>query len=149
MNLGRGTVFETVAYIGPSDLRYAVVFQAAVKCGYKVSEAICYYETLLNRVTPCSSFSHLWGTHPGWTNLYWNRLNAPSSCTLKRCHKRSKTCKGRRVISKSFWFSLWMRCFSDMPNTTHMNSNTRTCAGIQSLSIFLPELQVIDIQGRE
>ena len=59
MNLGRSTVFETIAYIGPSDLRYAIVFLAAVKCGYKVSEAICYYETLRNRITTCSSFYHL------------------------------------------------------------------------------------------
>ena len=42
MKLGRSTVFETIAYIGPSDLRYAIVFLAAVKCGYKVSELICY-----------------------------------------------------------------------------------------------------------
>lgn len=36
-NLGRSTTFETLAYVGPSDLRYVVVFLAAVKCGYKVS----------------------------------------------------------------------------------------------------------------
>ena len=56
MNLGRSTVFETIAYIGPSDLRYAIVFLAAVKCGYKVSEALCYYRSLLNRAKICSSF---------------------------------------------------------------------------------------------
>lgn len=56
MNLGRSTVFETIAYIGPSDLRHAIVFLAAVKCGYKVSEAICYYENMLNRTNICSSF---------------------------------------------------------------------------------------------
>ena len=56
MNLGRSTVFETVAYIGPSDLRYAIVFLAAVKCGYKVSEILCYYRSLLNRTKVCSSF---------------------------------------------------------------------------------------------
>ena len=35
--IGRSTVFETLAYMGPSDIRYAIVFLAAVKCGYKVS----------------------------------------------------------------------------------------------------------------
>ena len=55
MNLGRSTVFETVAYIGPSDLRYAIVFLAAVKCGYKVSEVLCYYRSLLNQTKICSS----------------------------------------------------------------------------------------------
>lgn len=33
--LGSSSSFETLAYIGPGDLRYAVVFLAAVKCGYK------------------------------------------------------------------------------------------------------------------
>lgn len=56
MNLGRSTVFETIAYIGPSDLRYAIVFLAAVKCGYKVSKALCYHRSLLNRTNICSSF---------------------------------------------------------------------------------------------
>ena len=56
MNLGRSTVFETVAYIGPSDLRYAIVFLTAVKCGSKVSEVLCYYRSLLNRTKICSSF---------------------------------------------------------------------------------------------
>ena len=35
-SIGRSTVFETLAYMGLSDLRYAIVFLAAVKCGYKV-----------------------------------------------------------------------------------------------------------------
>ncbi|KAK0615462.1 Non-canonical non-ribosomal peptide synthetase FUB8, partial [Lasiodiplodia hormozganensis] len=32
---GRSEDFGTVAYIGPSDLRYAIFFFAAIKCGYK------------------------------------------------------------------------------------------------------------------
>ncbi|KAK7713546.1 putative NRPS-like protein biosynthetic cluster [Diaporthe eres] len=35
-NLGTSTSFETIAYMGPGDLRYVVAFLAAVKCGYKV-----------------------------------------------------------------------------------------------------------------
>lgn len=38
--IGRSTSFETVAYIGISDLRYATVFLAAVKCGYKVRRGL-------------------------------------------------------------------------------------------------------------
>jgi acyl-coenzyme A synthetase/AMP-(fatty) acid ligase len=34
--IGHSSRFETIAYMGPTDLRYAVVFLAAVKCGYKV-----------------------------------------------------------------------------------------------------------------
>lgn len=37
-NIGASTVFETLAYMGPSDLRYAIVFLATVKCGYKVGD---------------------------------------------------------------------------------------------------------------
>lgn len=36
-NLGQSTSFETIAYMGLGDLRYVVVFLAAVKCGYKVT----------------------------------------------------------------------------------------------------------------
>lgn len=35
-NIGLSTCFETLAYMGTGDLRYVVVFLAAVKCGYKV-----------------------------------------------------------------------------------------------------------------
>ena len=38
--IGRSTTFETLAYIGLSDLRYAIVFLAAVKCGYKVRQEL-------------------------------------------------------------------------------------------------------------
>jgi hypothetical protein len=34
--LGRSYEFDTIAYMGLGDLRYVVVFLAAVKCGYKV-----------------------------------------------------------------------------------------------------------------
>lgn len=35
--LGRSREFETIAYIGPFDLRYFIVVIAAIKVGYKVS----------------------------------------------------------------------------------------------------------------
>ena len=34
--IGRSTAFETISYMGPSDLRYPIIFLAAVKTGYKV-----------------------------------------------------------------------------------------------------------------
>ena len=34
---GISSNYETIAYAGLNDLRYAVVFYAAVKCGYKVA----------------------------------------------------------------------------------------------------------------
>jgi len=37
--IGRSSTFETVSYLGPPDIRYAIVFLAAVKCGYKVRES--------------------------------------------------------------------------------------------------------------
>ena len=36
-HFGRGKEFETVAYMGVPDVRYPVLFLAAVKCGYKVN----------------------------------------------------------------------------------------------------------------
>lgn len=35
--IGRSDISETLAYIGLSDVRYTVIFLAAVKCGFKVS----------------------------------------------------------------------------------------------------------------
>ncbi|KAL8711957.1 MAG: hypothetical protein Q9220_003653 [cf. Caloplaca sp. 1 TL-2023] len=35
-DFGKSSVFETIAYLGPPDIRYAIVFLAAVKCGFKV-----------------------------------------------------------------------------------------------------------------
>lgn len=37
--VGRSACFQTVAFIGVSDIRYAVFFLAAVKCGYKVRQS--------------------------------------------------------------------------------------------------------------
>ncbi len=39
-HIGKSSSFETLAYKGISDLRYAVVFLAAVKCGYKVNTRV-------------------------------------------------------------------------------------------------------------
>lgn len=33
---GHSSIFESLSYLGPPDLRGAMVFLAAVKCGYKV-----------------------------------------------------------------------------------------------------------------
>lgn len=39
--LGRGQLFETIAYIGPLDLLYPILIFAAVKTGYKVRPNYC------------------------------------------------------------------------------------------------------------
>ena len=36
--LGKGAAFQTLAYLGPSDLRYMIFAMAAVKAGYKVRQ---------------------------------------------------------------------------------------------------------------
>jgi len=36
-NLGRSDTFESLAYFGPTDIRYAIITVAAQKTGYKVS----------------------------------------------------------------------------------------------------------------
>ena len=36
-SLGKSTTFETLAYLGPSDIRYFILAVAASKVGYKVS----------------------------------------------------------------------------------------------------------------
>jgi hypothetical protein len=46
-SLGRSDKFETIAYIGPFDLRYFIVVIAGIKVGYKVSTItyLTYMET--------------------------------------------------------------------------------------------------------
>ena len=38
--IGLGSL-NTLAYLGPTDIRYAAMFLAAVKCGYKVCRNAC------------------------------------------------------------------------------------------------------------
>ena len=40
--IGSSSTFETVAYLGLSDLRYVTAFLAAVKCGYKVRHPVFF-----------------------------------------------------------------------------------------------------------
>ena len=56
-SLGRSPSFETLTYMGVPDLRYAVVFLAAVKCGYKVSQR-AIHSTFEKTVDECSCLSH-------------------------------------------------------------------------------------------
>lgn len=42
--LGPGSDFETLAYIGPNDVRYNVFVLGAVKAGYKVRLSVSYFE---------------------------------------------------------------------------------------------------------
>ncbi|KAL1852805.1 putative NRPS-like protein biosynthetic cluster [Diaporthe australafricana] len=61
-NLGRSTSFETIAYMGLGDLRYVVVFLAAVKCGYKVlltsTRNSAWMNASLLEQTHCRHFLH-------------------------------------------------------------------------------------------
>ncbi|KAI9702667.1 MAG: putative NRPS-like protein biosynthetic cluster [Bogoriella megaspora] len=59
---GKSEIFETLAYVGISDLRYAIVFFAAVKCGFKVlfispRNALHQNVSLLEQ-TECSKLLH-------------------------------------------------------------------------------------------
>ena len=64
--IGRCTTFETLSYMGLSDLRYAIVFLAAVKCGYKVSTRNRgTSESRMYKTEVCSFFYPLYETPPG------------------------------------------------------------------------------------
>lgn len=36
--IGHSDTFETLAYMGAADIRYGIIFFAAIKCGYKVRD---------------------------------------------------------------------------------------------------------------
>lgn len=40
--VGRSVTFETLGYIGPTDLRYAIIFVACTKTGHTVSRVFTY-----------------------------------------------------------------------------------------------------------
>ena len=52
--MSRRTKFETLAYMGLPDLRYAIVFLAAVKCGYKVSMQKTFLYLIFSSQAQCS-----------------------------------------------------------------------------------------------
>lgn len=43
--LGIGNSLQTICYIGIADLRYAIMFLAGMKCGYKVSVEPWYFQS--------------------------------------------------------------------------------------------------------
>ncbi len=63
-SFGRSSSFETLTYMGVPDFRYAIVFLAAVKCGYKVSE-VQSLEVLTEEIDQFSSLCPLCGIRLG------------------------------------------------------------------------------------
>lgn len=65
--IGRSSAFETLSYMGLPDLRYAIIFLAAVKCGYKVSGSLAMQSAKLALHYPdfSSFWYHLCGTQLG------------------------------------------------------------------------------------
>ncbi|KAL8833479.1 MAG: hypothetical protein Q9170_004253 [Blastenia crenularia] len=59
-NIGSSSTFETIAYLGLPDIRYTIVFLAAVKCGFKVLFPSPRNTTFINDSlidqTECSKF---------------------------------------------------------------------------------------------
>ena len=64
-HLGLRNDFETVGYIGVSDLRYPIIILAAIKCGWKVSLRI----SSRNATKPISADAGVTGVTP-WTEKF-------------------------------------------------------------------------------
>lgn len=141
-HLGKSTSFETLAYVGLSDLRYVVVFLAAVKCGYKVSGEGSEHTGRCVSSDIFSSFYHHCGTLPQRAFLFWNRLNAQKFSVPLKWHKRSMTCKLKCLISKPSMFQHWMINFTGMQNIIRTKRPLRMLNGIQWSFFSLQALQV-------
>ncbi|KAL8721403.1 MAG: hypothetical protein Q9225_001918 [Loekoesia sp. 1 TL-2023] len=74
-NIGKSSTFETIAYLGLPDLRYTIVFLAAVKCGYKVSR------TLIGRKYPLMTIMQVFFPSPRNTTWINNSLLDQTECT--------------------------------------------------------------------
>ena len=99
--------FETLTYVGVSDLRYVMFFYAAVKCGYKVRSfrgpgvfLLCKLlaSKVLNSHGATTRFYFCLHEIPLFrTPLSWSRLNAPSSFTPWSLGHSHPSCKKRLV----------------------------------------------------
>lgn len=54
--LGRGRNFDTVAYLGPPDLRTTILIVATIKTGHKVTSFVSYFDSNLTHRFPPRSF---------------------------------------------------------------------------------------------
>lgn len=57
--LGRGAHFDTVAYLGPSDLRTSIIILAAIKTGHKVPRNCHYFGRTGRLMCAFSGFAHI------------------------------------------------------------------------------------------
>ena len=96
--LGSSTNFETLAYIGVSDMRYQIVHLASIKCGYKVSSM--EFQVL------CSAAYHCYSSCAYQSEILmpaifrcWKTRPAKSSCAPLSSLQRDVT---SRVLCRSF-----------------------------------------------
>ena len=80
-NVGRSNSFETLCYIGLPDIRSAIVFLVAIKCGYKVYHLSRY---CIPRTGHYRSYFLFPGTPPQRINCVSVRLHAPGFFMQKK-----------------------------------------------------------------
>ena len=106
--VGQSKKFDTIGYIGVSDFRTAIVFLAAVKCGYKVgSESLVWPR---HHVDACSSFFPHHGTRSRPTYRCLSKRDAGSSSTppsLRRLPKVFKLTKTTLTVLRCLHSKTW------------------------------------------
>lgn len=79
--VGPSDAFETLSYIGISDIRDAFVFLAAIKCGYKVRQVP---DLRVPELKPKRYFYLLQGILLQRTEHFFLKLDAPSYSMRKK-----------------------------------------------------------------
>lgn len=110
-NISPGTEFQTLAYIGPNDARYAVILYACIKAGFKVSVtdkvASSAYTLIVPGILLVTEKQHL-GSCPlvlcprlldaGHHRPHANRRRSP---LVPACHESGIPSKPRRAVTES------------------------------------------------
>ena len=141
-SVGRSDSFETLAYIGVPDVRYTLVFLAAVKCGYKVRRDPATRYLFTRFLPDNASFSfHQYGIRRGLTYHCWSKPTAPNFCIQASCLCRSKICRKKRVIFARWLYRQWKSCSVSTASTTLITHHLKGTVGILYLSFSLLDQQ--------
>jgi hypothetical protein len=93
---GQSSQFEVLAYLGVSDVRYAIILFAAIKCGYVVStSAVNFMIELLYIDTKLSSWYHRFETQKLVNCMFSRKLPVQNCFILANLLARQSFCKKR------------------------------------------------------
>jgi hypothetical protein len=137
-HFGKGKDFETLAYLGPNDLRYTIVVVAGIKAGYKAS----YMSVPSIGSDNHRRFCHLLGIAQLATFLFSHGSNAKLWSLLLRSFHASRR-YSKSTARENCRFPVFRNCLVRMIHLTILTKRSlKRQKMIRYLSYILPALQV-------